>query len=91
MGTLFDQPERDFNSCSIDDIDDFLASAQKVSKARGCSLSDVIAAAAMLEVRRRNDLAVLAGNVLDEQLAGLGGILGDLRDEVSRIAEFGAG
>lgn len=78
MGTLFDQDPRDYRRIDEDYIEAFLGMAVKMSKKHKISVAEVIAAADVLELRRKNDLAVDNGNILDEQMAGIGHILNDI-------------
>jgi hypothetical protein len=78
MGTLFDQPERNYRTVESSNLTAFLRDASEVAKKLGVTVPDVIAAAHVLEIRRRNDLYVANGDVFDEQVAGLGHLLQEI-------------
>lgn len=82
MGTLFEQPERRRFSVQPDDIRDFIESAKQIAHGSHCSVTEVLAAARILEMRRANDIAVDNGNVVDELAAGFG----ELLQEAVRLA-----
>jgi hypothetical protein len=85
LGTLFDQPER--QQCVVDQnqIEDFLENAVELSKKHKVSVTDVIAAREVLELKRKNDLYVRNGDVFDEQLAGFGDLLRELISKVESL------
>ena len=83
MGTLFSQPNREYQTVTHSYLDDFLADAVMLAKKHGITVEDVIAAQEALEMKRRNDLFVF-----DEQIAGLGEILQEL---VSAVEKLGSG
>ena len=85
MGTLFDQDPRDYRRIDTDYIDSFLGMAVEMSKKHKVTVTDVIAAANVLEVRRKNDLAVDNGNIFDEQMAGIGHILNDIDASIDNL------
>lgn len=59
--------------------------AVQISKKHKVTVTDVIAAANVLEFRRKNDLAVDNGNIFDEQMAGLGQILKDIDASIENL------
>ena len=85
MGTLFDQDPRDYRRIDTDYIDAFLGMAVKMSKKHNVTVAEVIAAANVLELRRKNDLAVDNGNIFDEQMAGIGRILTDIDSSIENL------
>lgn len=89
MGTLFNQPPRDFRYTSLKDVKDRVEELQKIGKELKCDLKDVIAAADNLERQRRNDLYTSNGDAWDEQIGGIGDILKNLVDAIRTIEEFG--
>ncbi|AST27506.1 hypothetical protein [Ralstonia pseudosolanacearum] len=89
MGTLFEQPRRQFLDVSTDNIDDFLSVANHLAKKHKLSVADVIAARAVLETARASDLAVRNGDVFDEQMAGLGRLLEELTSAIESLKVAG--
>lgn len=85
MGTLFDQDPRDYRRIDTDYIDSFLGMAVEMSKKHKVTVTDVIAAANVLELRRKNDLDVDNGNIFDEQMAGIGHILNDIDASIENL------
>jgi len=72
MGTLYSQAERESYRVSDNDLDSFVGAAVKLARKHGVSVTDVIAAARVLEVERSNNLYVANGDAFDEQIAGIG-------------------
>lgn len=85
MGTLFNQPVRDYRRVSSDHLDSFLTDIAALSKKHGVSVSDAIAAARVLELARRNDLYVSNGDIFDEQMAGLGELLEKISSAIEQF------
>ena len=78
MGTLFDQDERDYRRINKGDIEAFLLDSLELAKKHKVSITDVIKAANVLQLERRNDLFVSNGDIFDEQMAGVGELLKEL-------------
>lgn len=78
MGTLFDQPPRDYCAVGMQEVKDFLNIVQELARAHHVSTREVIAAFDVLERRRENDLRTANGDAFDEQVIGLGTILNRL-------------
>ena len=72
MGTLSNQPPRNYRNVELEDLDDFLSTAVEISKKHKISVSDVIAASRVPQLKRANDLYVANGDAFDEQIAGIG-------------------
>lgn len=87
MGTLFSQSERESKKITIENVDNFLSAVCELATKHKIDVKDVIAAKHALEMSRRNDLYVMNGNVLDEQLAGFGEIFKDIHGVLNDIAE----
>jgi hypothetical protein len=85
MGTLFSQKERDFRIVSPNDVVAFLNNASKVAKKCNVSVAEVIEAAKVLEMERRNSLYVANGDTLDEQLAGFGELIQELTSTIKDL------
>ena len=78
MGTLFDQPERDYRRVTDSELDAFLFAAVQVAKKHRINVAEVIKAKEVLELERRNDLYVNNGDSFNEQMSGIGGILQEM-------------
>ncbi|KAA3653417.1 MAG: hypothetical protein DWQ11_08800 [Proteobacteria bacterium] len=89
MGTLFDQPRREMRSVATDQIDSFLQELVTLSKKHGVPVADVIAAANVLQLKRKNDLAVGNGDVFDEQMASLGEVIREVASALRDIKSPG--
>lgn len=87
MGTLFDQPPRNYRSVKRSDIEDFLKEVIDISKKLKLDVPIVLEAYKIKEMERRNDLYVANGDTFDEQMSGLGRILEELNDSLSEIVE----
>jgi hypothetical protein len=85
MGTIHNQPERDHQRVTAADLDDFLGSAVKLAAKHKIAVSDVLAAKQALEAERRNDLYVVNGDVIDEQMSGIGMILEGISSAVEGL------
>lgn len=86
MGTLSQQPAREHHAISQKDLEAFLSLATDLAKKHGIEVSVVIEAAKVLQMERRNDLSVNAGDIFDEQLAGFGDILNDIAHALKDVA-----
>lgn len=85
MGTLFNQPERNYRRVTTSDVEYFLEDAIKISKKLKISLSDVIEAQKILELERQNSLYVENGDAHDEQMKGVGEIIQQLAESVRAL------
>ena len=72
MGTLFNQPERQHKTIQKDNIESFIQEAQEIANKYKISVPDVINAAKVLELERKNDLYISNGDIFNEQIAGIG-------------------
>lgn len=72
MGILGDQSPR--NSFS-QDLTEYVQYLKEVGKKTGLTIDQVMRAAEIMELRRRNDLYREDGDYFDEQIGGLGNIL----------------
>ncbi len=75
MGTLFNQKERPTLNTGSDHLIDYIEILKNVSKVTEVPLSDVIKAAEVKELIRKNDLYVINGDIHDEQMQGLGELI----------------
>jgi len=80
MGTLHNQPERDYMYVSLEQLSGYLEDIVRLAKEHSMRPVEVLAAAQLLELKRRNDLFVRNGDIWDEQISGIGTAL-------DRIAE----
>ncbi|MBT4122768.1 MAG: hypothetical protein HOE35_02420 [Candidatus Ruthia sp.] len=75
MGVLGSQPERDAYRIDNALLDAFLHDIKVLSDKHSISTETAIEAARVLELKRKNDISVQAGDYFDEQLGGFGDIL----------------
>lgn len=75
MPTLFDQPVRTRYTQNFDAVSNFLEKALNISDKYQVPLHDVLYAAEVLEMKRRNEIMLDDFDAKDEQLAGFGEIL----------------
>ena len=87
MGTLFNQPPRQFLDVDESKVEHFLETVLKLSKKYNIPTQEVIYSIEVLELRRKNDLYVRNGDTFDEQMAGFGDLLKDLNKSVESITE----
>ena len=87
MGTLYDQQPRDYRYVSIKDVGGFLEEASELVKKHKVSVSDVIEAHKVLELKRRNDLYVANGDIYDEQMGGIGKEIQKVADSIEKLSE----
>lgn len=86
MGTLYDQPHRNYRGIEAEhDLDVVLKEMIRLSKEYGVSVTDVIALANVMELKRRNSLFVDNGNIFDEQMAGIGHILDSISSAIESL------
>lgn len=86
MGTLQEQPPRNYHTVSSDDVKDFLTDALKLSKELKVDISVVLEAYRIKELQRRNTLYVSNGDILDEQLAGFGELLSEICEAITQLS-----
>jgi hypothetical protein len=75
MGTLFEQPERDEEHNTGFTADEMIIEIKRVMGVHGLSMDQSLRFFELLENKRRNQLYVNNGNILDEQLAGFGKLI----------------
>ena len=80
MGTLLKQTERDYSLLDKDTVAQFLSS-YKLEQTDGNTLKAI----EILEYERRTNFMVNNGDRWDEQVAGLGEILMDIKEAISGI------
>ncbi len=85
MGTLFDQPPREFFSVQNDDVKSELEFVIELSKKYKVPPADIIALMGVLEQRRKTTSDICNQDVLDEQLAGFGEIISELSDNLKEL------
>lgn len=59
-----------------DDVTNEIEEMKKIARSTGVSLDQVIQVRAILEQERRNNLYKTNGDVFDEQMAGIGELIG---------------
>ncbi len=87
MGTLFSQQPRNSFRVSREELEGFLVTARELAKKFEIDLRDVIAANHVLELERQNDLRYANGDIFDEQMSGLGGILQEIASNLQDVYE----
>lgn len=87
MGTLFDQPVRKNLKISDSSIYDLLSAVKQHASEHELTIDQVLQAYKIKELERKNDLLVNNGNIYDEQMAGLGGILQEISNSLDEIAK----
>lgn len=87
MGTLYAQPERNSKRVSANALDSFLETSVKLARKHGITVTEVLAAARVLEMERANDLYVANGDVFDEQIAGIGEELQKVASAIEKIGD----
>jgi len=86
MGTLLKQEPRNFRSVKTEDVEERLKDFISIAKLHKVSLSDVINTAKIMEMERSNNLFVANGDIHDEQMAGIGEILTEIKSSMSLIS-----
>lgn len=80
MGTLGNQPPRKYFDLQPKDLEAAIVEFKEIGKKHGLNFDQVIAVKTVLELERRNDIAVQDGDYRDEQAGGIG-------DRLTAIAE----
>lgn len=75
MGTLFNQEARKTLTVDILDIESELLELNKIANKLQITLDQAIKVREILEIKRRNNLAVHNGDIFDEQMSGFGELL----------------
>lgn len=78
MGTLLNQPERNYREVEFKDIMNEISRIKAVSARCDLSIPNIIKIIEILETRRRNDLFVANGDIFDEQMSGFGELLKEI-------------
>lgn len=78
MGTLFNQPVREYYAIDKRKTLNFIEQVKEISKETGLTEELVIKAFEIKEMERKNDLFVVNGNIHDEQMAGIGELIKEL-------------
>ncbi|MDB5354317.1 MAG: hypothetical protein JWN24_770 [Phycisphaerales bacterium] len=86
MGTLGNQPIRENHRVDSSHVDNLLSEYKDIAKSQGVTVECVIEAKKVLELERRNTLAVVNGDYFDEQMGGFGEKLSELAAAISEIA-----
>lgn len=85
MGTLFNQPPREFILVQNDDVKYELEFVIELSKKYEVPPADIIALMGVLEQRRKTTSDIRNQDVLDEQLSGFGEILSELSNNLGEL------
>jgi len=75
MGTIHNQPPRNFRHISKTEVNEFLNDVDYLTRTTGFKTDQILTAYHILELRRRNDLYVDHGDAFDEQLSGIAQII----------------
>ncbi len=86
MGTLLKQEPRNFRNVEKEDVEERLKDFISIAKKHKVSLSDVISTAKITELERSNNLFVANGDIHDEQMAGIGEILTEIKSSLNFIS-----
>lgn len=82
MGTLGNQPARkEFHI----DLSRFMEELIDICKKHDVTIEAVIEAKKALELERQNDIAVQDGDYRDEQMGGIGDILGEIARAIEKL------
>ncbi|MBP5996969.1 MAG: hypothetical protein KA535_03375 [Azonexus sp.] len=87
MGTLGNQPPRQYCNVTRADTDDALDFVKELASKHKVSISDVIALMSVLEHNRANDIAVKDGDFRDEHAGGYGENMALIGEALGSIAQ----
>ena len=87
MGTVFDQPRRESLEVNEEEFTEAIQSLHRVAKKCKISLDQATEIWHVCQLKRANDLAVANGDVHDEQVAGIAGILQDIESNLRSIGK----
>jgi hypothetical protein len=87
MGTLYNQPDRNYHHINDSNAISFIERVKDISKKEKITFAEVLQVFEILENKRRNDLYVANGDILDEHMAGLGELVKGISSSVSFLAE----
>lgn len=79
MGTLINQPPRDYKTIDQHDVINEIKSIEEIADVTGFSVDQVIKVRSILEMKRRNSLYVANGDIFDEQIGGIGQLIEEFR------------
>ncbi|MBR8534413.1 hypothetical protein KDU71_02490 [Carboxylicivirga sediminis] len=85
MGTLQQQPPRNYSKIDENRLETFIEEINEVAQNTGVSLETALKAREILEIERRNDLFVANGDIHDEQMGGFGDLLENLTNAISEL------
>ncbi|MDD4515439.1 hypothetical protein [Massilibacteroides sp.] len=75
MSTLFDQSPRMWHTVYESDLKVYISELEKIAEKSKFTIDQVLKAAEILELKRKNNLYVNNGDAFDEQMAGFGELL----------------
>ena len=83
MGTLNNQEPRNFMHIVKEDIQRFVEQCDDIAEETGCSITDVIQCAKVLELRRKTSAYIQNGDAFDEQISGFAKLLCETLDRAT--------
>ncbi len=86
MGTLFDQPVRKRYRIEREDLFYEIDTIKEVAKKNNLDIDKVIDIYKVASINRFIDCYVANGDIFDEQMAGIGEILQEIKQSLSNIA-----
>ena len=81
MGTVFDQPERNFRRSNKQEVILTINMIKEISSETSVPISDIIELLKVMEMERKNDLYVDNGDAFDEQVSGFAEIIRTLKTD----------
>lgn len=87
MGTLYEQPERDYRHVALHEVISDIKTIKTVAKEGGITFDQALRVFELMETKRRNDLFVDNGDIWDEQIAGIGMCIDKLTDAICAVGE----
>ena len=87
MGTLHNQPGRNYKRISDEDISQFIEDVQNFVAGSDLSADQVLKCYEIKELQRRNDLFAANGDIWDEQISGIGECLDRISNAIEEINE----
>jgi hypothetical protein len=87
MGTLFNQPPRDYRGYDRKNALNLIEEIREVADQAGIEFSEALRIYELLEKSRSTDVYVDNGNIFDEQMAGIGELLKEISESIEKIAD----
>jgi len=87
MGTLYEQPPREYSKIITSETNYFFEEIKELSKKHKMTTTEIIDGLKLLELRRKNDLYVSNGDIYDVQIAGIGQEFQKIASSLTEISE----